>query len=137
MRARGLWLLWCVLLPLNLWALDLATSMGQEDFNRCGLQKLDSAELQALETWITDHTRPDSTQVPQETTLLSNHSVNLGQAPFDQAGPLVCFSSRNRKYHCPDCRWAWPDKAETELITRLEAVRKGGAPCFTCNGRCE
>jgi len=115
--------------------IQFRAQMSVEEFERCGLGKLSSAELAALEAWINQRIAVEPRVLgvvgsPPPTT--SSRSIQ-SPSPND---PMVSFNVSSHKYHCPSCRYALSCTKNCIDLRLSEARRRGGVPCGSCGGLC-
>lgn len=105
---------------------DLRGEMTATEFARCGLEKLTTNELQALEEWLAKRSASGSPA----------RRLGAGSPGDDGGDALVAFNTASRKYHCPSCRHARQCTKNCIEVQRSEALARGGQACQVCGGTC-
>lgn len=105
-------------------SLDLRTEMTGAEFTRCGLSKLTTDEIRALEEWLGRHA--DAGTAPR----------SLSSPRASEGDPRVAFNVSTHKIHCPTCRHALACTKNCIEMRFSEARERGGVPCGTCGGFC-
>ncbi len=100
----------------------LEEQMKAAEFTQCGLQKLNQAELAALDKWVA--------------ARIASSAAPAGPAPGLAVSELVSYNTKSGKIHCPTCPSARQCTKNCVSITLEEARKRGGTPCGNCGGRC-
>lgn len=104
--------------------------MSVEEFERCGLHKLTSAELRALEAWVARRSLAPVVESEAPRALISTREG--GQS----AERVVSFNVSTHKYHCPSCQYARKCTRNCVEISLAQALERGGVACRWCGGKC-
>lgn len=104
--------------------------MSQEEFDSCGLYKLNEKELASLKVWV-DRQSPGNPK-PRR----SDDPPPVREPEPKPGDPIVSFNVSTRKFHCPTCSHARACTRNCIELSRSEAIDRGGVACRTCGGTC-
>ena len=112
-------------------AFRLKERMSAADFERCGLHKLTSSELAALETWFA---RQAGSTAASPASGIQQFQSGAASSPA-VSDEMVAFNTSSHKYHCASCRSARQCTRNCVSIP-LSQARQRGTPCSICGGSC-
>lgn len=112
-------------------AFRLKERMSAADFEKCGLQKLTSPELAALETWLARQAGGTGANPAPPIQRFQSGAAS----PPASSDEMVAFNTSSHKYHCASCRSARQCTRNCISIP-LSQARQKGTPCSICGGSC-